>query len=141
MATSIFLGKIISVFLIVFSLGILLNRHIYKKAFHEMIETPAILTISGIVTIILGLLIVLSHNIWNAAWESIISIIGWVLLIQGIFRLVFPKTVKVYAKKLLHNNGYIWWAIFSLLVGLYLAYMSYFFEPTKALTAFSIISF
>jgi len=141
MATSIFLGKIISVFLIVFSLGILLNRHIYKKVFHEMIETPAILTISGIVTIILGLLIVLSHNIWNVAWESIISIIGWVLLIQGIFRLVFPKTVKVYAKKLLHNNGYIWWAIFLLLVGLYLAYMSYFFEPTKALTAFSIISF
>jgi len=141
MATSIFLGKIISVFLIVFSLGILLNRHIYKKVFHEMIETPAILTISGIVTIILGLLIVLSHNIWNVAWESIISIIGWVLLIQGIFRLVFPKTVKIYAKKLLHNNGYIWWAIFLLLVGLYLAYMSYFFEPTKALTAFSIISF
>lgn len=54
-------------------------------------ETRIIL--SGIVGVILGVALILNHNIWDNSWRVIVTILGWGFLCKGIVRLFFPKFV------------------------------------------------
>jgi len=41
----------------------------------------------------IGLLVILLHNLWTANWVVIITIFGWCGVIKGIWLIVFPKSV------------------------------------------------
>ena len=41
--------------------------------------------------ILVGLLNILFHNIWEPNWKFIITIIGWISIFLGLFLFVFPK--------------------------------------------------
>ncbi len=125
MYSSIIIGKIIGTYLFIFSLAMLLNKPYYDKVVKEILQKPAFLTFSGFFTLILGLTIIIFHNIWNQGWEMLITIIGWIFFIQGISRLTFPTSVISIGKKLNSKQlTLFYWS--SLLIGGYLAYMSFY---------------
>ena len=125
MYSSIIIGKIIGAYLFIFSLAMLLNKQYYDKVVKEILQKPALLTFSGFFTLILGLTIIIFHNIWNQGWEMIITIIGWLFFIQGISRLIFPASIISIGKKL-HSKQLTLFYWTSLLIGGYIAYMSFY---------------
>jgi hypothetical protein len=48
-----------------------------------------------------GLAIVLTHNVWAASWQVLITLIGWTILLRCAARNVAPGVVKSYAKNVL----------------------------------------
>ena len=48
---------------------------------------------SGFVGLIAGLLIVNCHNVWRG-WPAMVTLIGWVLIVTGMVRLIFPGLVS-----------------------------------------------
>jgi hypothetical protein len=76
-------------------------------------------------SVLLGLLILVSHNIWIAKWPVIITIIGWITLLQGIARLFTPGHFVKYCKELIENRGFLLLAWIWLLVGLYLVWAGF----------------
>jgi len=103
METSIFLAKIISVYLIVAAIGILFNLKTYQKVMEDFFKNAALIYLGGAFALVIGLLIVLSHNVWVTNWQVIITIFGWLGLLKGIWLIVLPNTaVKIshpYLKK------------------------------------------
>ena|SRR5580765_2791601 len=46
--------------------------------------------LAGLLWFLGGLAIVSLHNRWSAGWAVAITIVGWFLLLGGLFRLLFP---------------------------------------------------
>jgi hypothetical protein len=124
MDVSIFLAKVIGLYLIISSIAIFVNANKFHTMLNEVITSPANVFMAGIVTLIIGILLVVSHNVWLAHWPVVITIIAWLIFISGIIRLIFPGFVFDLFKKMNDRACYIIAAI-ALLVGLYLSYFGF----------------
>ena len=93
MGISIFLAKILGPCFVIIGVGILLNREFYQKVKEDFCKNAALLFYGGILALIIGLIIVLSHNVWVAKWPVIITIYGWGGIIKGTWLTVFPNSV------------------------------------------------
>jgi len=75
---------------LVIGLGGVFKKDAYMNLMDDIVKSPAIFFITGVLTLILGFLLVTFHNVWVMGWTVIITIIGWITLISGILNLMFP---------------------------------------------------
>lgn len=123
METSIFLGKVIGPFTILLALSLLVNKRKIPEMINDLERNFASLYLSGILALLLGLLVVVSHNVWTSDWRVIITIFGWAAILKGLVRLFIPEKVPVLARKFTASNGILnFWIIVMLVVGAWLAY-------------------
>jgi len=90
MDNSIFLAKFWGWYLIIFFLILSLNPKRIKQIFDDL-KDEKFLIISSFVAIIVGLLNILFHNIWEPSYKLIITLIGWLALFIGLALFIFPK--------------------------------------------------
>src|SRR5437588_637815 len=103
MATSIFLAKLIGPVCLVLGLALLLNGAAVRKMAQTFLDSPALIFLSGIITLPAGLAIVLTHNVWTADWRVLITIIGWLSIIAGIIRTVAPQYAASMGRNLINK--------------------------------------
>ncbi len=121
MATSIFLAKLIGPVALVAAIGLFTNRAGYRAMAQEFLRSPALIYLSGLLTMTAGVAIVLYHNLWVADWRVLLTIFGWLATIGGAARIALPKQVKTIGEAMLDKpmamtvGGAIWIAIGSLL--------------------------
>lgn len=121
MELSILIAKIIAVSYIAMSIGVLFGGISYKKMYLDIMKSPGLLTFSGIFGIIIGFLLIEYHNIWVKDWRVLITIIGWLALIEGVAYLSFPNTLKIF-KPLFTGKFVKVFPYFTLAFGLLFAY-------------------
>jgi hypothetical protein len=121
MANSTFLAKLIGPLLLAVGIGIFVNGAIYRLLADEFLRSRALIYLSGLLTMTAGLAIVLTHNVWRADWPVIITILGWLALIGGAFRIVMPQGTERIGRRLLKEKhgltiaGIIWVALGAIL--------------------------
>ena len=98
MDTSMFLAKLLGLYLFIVALGVLFNLETYRKVINDSVRNIVYVYFGGILALLFGLLIVLVHNSWVANWTVIVTVIGWLALIKGIWLLVFPGTLIKFAE-------------------------------------------
>ena len=127
MDISIFLAKFWGWYLIIFFLILSFNPKRITQIFKDL-RDEKFLIIASILAIVIGLLNILFHNIWEANWRIIITLIGWIALFIGLFLFVLPKRTVAFLKFL---NIKLVQVIYTLLflVGLYLLNAVYEFIP------------
>lgn len=124
MDISLFLSKALGLYLVIISVGMLINAHTLKPILGEMLKSPALMFVTGMIAIIIGALIVISHNIWILDWRVIITIMGWASLIKGTIRVVIPQYVNVLDKKwMLSDASYYTTFVLAFLLGVVLCYL------------------
>lgn len=127
MDLTLFLAKVIGWYFVIISLYMLCCQQAVKAIVTDILGQRALMFFIAILTVILGLLLVLSHNIWILGWPVIITVIAWMVLLGGIFRLINPESLTRIAQWWLRNPAYlIIAAVVYLLIGLYLLYRAYF---------------
>lgn len=127
MGTTIFLAKIIGWYLVITSVFLLVRQKDMKTAMSEVMADRGLIFFIGIVTLIFGLLLVLSHNVWVMGWPVIVTIFAWLTLIGGILRLMVPELGIKVGRFWLENLRYLYTLTAVLLIiGLYLLYKAYF---------------
>ena len=90
-----------------------------------MLSRP-LLFLSGLLTLLGGLALINTHNFWNAGWPVIITILGWLAVIGGIARMLFPERVMGLGQKMLDNQTYLAFAgVIEGVLGLWLCYQGY----------------
>ena len=123
--TTIFLGKIIALYLLVSGLGFLLSSRFYENLLKNSDKSdPMTVNLSGMVHFLIGIAIVTNHFLWNSILEIVVTLLGFSFLIKGITLIIFPSLTLKSTKtsiRLLRISG-----IGFVVVSLYLGYMSYF---------------
>jgi hypothetical protein len=106
MQTSRFLAQLIGPTLLVIGLGMLANRDGYRAMAHEFLQSRALIYLAGLLALVPGLAIVLRHNVWALDWRVLITVLGWLSVVGGVFRLVFPQKVTRIGERMVASRGY-----------------------------------
>ena len=88
-----FLAKLIGLFMLIEGIMFFLRAHDFKGVAKQFSQSPLLQIISGTFALIVGLLIVLTHNNWDTYWQSLISTFGWISLMKGILLLWSPELI------------------------------------------------
>lgn len=124
MALTYFYAEMFGIIIGIIGLAMLVNRSMMREALREMFESRAIVLITGMVTLLVGLVMVLTHNVWDAGLlASIVSLMGWLIVIKGAAFMLLPTSAlrHFYAGETLPK---IWllMAVVALLIGIYLTW-------------------
>ncbi|MFD1163939.1 hypothetical protein [Hwangdonia seohaensis] len=124
---SIFLAKFWGWYLIIFFLILSFKPKRIKQFFNNLNDEKH-LTISSFIAIIMGLLNILFHNIWEPNWKLIITLMGWITLLVGLSLFIVPKRTIAVLKFI---NIKLVQLIYTLLflIGLFLLNMVYGIVP------------
>ncbi len=126
MDTSLFLAKLLGPIFLSISAAMLINQDNMRDMAKDFLEHRGLIFLTGVLSLLGGLAIVLTHNVWELRWTVIITIFGWLLVIGGIFRIVFPDSVKSIGQSMLHKSGvFTASGIVQGLLGAWLCYVSY----------------
>ena len=121
MDISIFFARLWGSFFIIFGLLFIITRQLGKTI--EMTDNKAFVISTGYITLLMGLVTVILHNVWVANWRVVITILGWSTLIKGIMKVGFPEQIHKQAQRFKKKQ----WlsAIFLILLGGWLMWMSF----------------
>jgi hypothetical protein len=131
---TIFLGRLIGLFLVLFSLAALMDRQTMVEAADTLLHNRALLLIAGMIAVLGGLAIVLTHNLWSGgALPVVITILGWIILARGLLLLFLPPSAMVNLWQMLHFEEFFYvYLIIVLGLGLYLTYAGFKSSPSSA---------
>ena len=93
MSTSVFIARLIGPVMLVIGLAVFANQSAFRNMAEEYLASRALIFLSGLLIMPVGLAIVLTHNIWAADGRVMITLFGWLNAIGGAVRLVAPAYV------------------------------------------------
>ncbi len=127
MCISLFYAQLIGAWLLIVSTAMLFKRAEFIKMTNQFLDDAGRMVFAGMVVLGLGLLVVITHNVWVLAWPTIITLMGWGLTIQGIMRLFTPHLVQNWMKGVFDaKRGYQILAWGWLLIGALLFWQGFF---------------
>jgi len=121
----LFLAQLLGVFYLVIGLSVLLKKEYYTKLFKTIEKSGMFVMMMGIVTLLIGTVMVMLHSKWTGGIEVLISVIGWCALLKGVFTLMFPKWSINVAKNVVDENGVLVMGVVGSILGLILMYFGF----------------
>ena len=122
MDATIFLSKLIGIFCLVMASS-MLKRDTMMEVFRELSHQRALSYVMGVLMLILGLLLTLTHTKWGNPPSAVITLLGWGVLLEAVVFLFSSKeTVAKYVNTLENKTVYYLIALGYFLIGAYLSY-------------------
>ena len=97
MAISAYLAKLIGPIFLTIGIGLLVNGPFYRILIGEALASHVLIYLSGVLSLLAGLAVVIAHNRWSGGWPVIITVLGWLMVIGGVIRIVVPQVVQTVA--------------------------------------------
>ena len=85
MTTSRRIARLVGPTLIVLTVSETINLDIWKK------KNATVTYLNGLLLFVAGLAIVQAHNRWIRSWPVVITLVGWLAMALGLFRMFVPK--------------------------------------------------
>ncbi len=89
-----FLAKFIGLYMLIQGITLFLRASDLKGVAKEFAKSPLLQMFMGSIGVIIGLLIVMTHTIWDTYWQSLISVFGWLVLTMSVLRLWAPELIQ-----------------------------------------------
>ena len=121
---SIFFIKFYGYFMFLFAGSLLISKDGRKVMISASKEKSHIM-LTGMISLIIGLPVIIMHNIWTADILGFITFFGWISTLKGVVRIAFPAFVVNKMKNYTENSFNIW-LIFAMLLGAGLMYCGYY---------------
>jgi len=126
MATSIFIAKLLGPIFLVIGLGLFANRQAYRTMAEQFLHSPPLVYLSGVMALLGGLAIVLTHDVWTFDWRILVTLIGWLALVRGALRIVLPEwSMAMAAKMVARDDVLLGGTVAAILIGVILSFYGY----------------
>ena len=113
------LAQAFGLYAVLVSFTVLMNPKGYRRAFRGLVKNRTLTVSIGLGELFLGLMIVLTHNVWEVSWRVIVTAIGWLMILESLAYILSPKALVWVVKKT--EPRYMSLGVLSLLVGAVLA--------------------
>ena len=100
------IARLIGPVLCAVGLGMLTNGATYRVMAGQFLATYPFIYFSGILILVSGLFILNNHNVWTPDWRSVITVLGWLMCIGGVFRILAPQLVVFLGTAVLAHSGF-----------------------------------
>ena len=120
------LARIIGPTLMLVGLTVLLNWHLFPGIVSQAVHDPLIIMLPGFALFIGGIAIVQAHNHWSGGWPVLVTIVGWLGILGGLVRALFPVQLAELGEKVVQVQGFMpTVAVIILVVGAFLSFKAY----------------
>ncbi|HEY1041175.1 MAG TPA: hypothetical protein VGE63_00415 [Candidatus Paceibacterota bacterium] len=123
--TTQIIAQVFGLIITIFGLSIIVNQTSVIASLQKTIESKAVLWVLGFITLIIGAVMVVFHNLWTTGLELFITILGWLTLIKGIIILTFPNIAARWYRKVMTHNVIIIHAFIVTIIGAGLLYFGF----------------
>jgi hypothetical protein len=107
--------------LVAIAAAMVLNFASFPELAEQVSRDPSLIFIflSGILLFVAGLAIVRVHNVWVGGGPVLVTVLGWVAILSGLARMLFPTQLAAIAAAVAQKpGGIIAGAIIVLVLGL-----------------------
>jgi len=112
--------------LVVGAAAVLLNLGSWPALIDQAFHNPALIFVSGFPLFVAGLAIVRAHNHWSGGWPVLVTVAGWLALVGGASRILFPTRLAAIAGGAVQTAGVLpGVAGLFLVIGAVLTYKAY----------------
>lgn len=121
MELTILLSKVFGIYLIVGGLAYTIRQKYFMAVVHDFVGDRALRMVLAVAELGAGLFLVLTHNLWDTWPERLVSLAGWLAVLEGAFYLIMPESVVKKTLRAFNTKGwYIGGGVVSILLGIYL---------------------
>jgi hypothetical protein len=120
-----FLSKLIGLYCVLVALSMFAHKEANVEMMRELMHSPPLVYVVGLMAVVAGLAMVLGHNVWSGgAVPMIVTVIGWAALIKGALLLFLSPAAAadVFLGGYHYAELFYFYAAGSLLIGTYLTY-------------------
>jgi hypothetical protein len=128
METSQFLAKFLGLYILLMSIPLLVTPQIVRARYESFLNNEAVLKLAGNVTVLVGMFLVLLHNIWIFDWRILITLVSWLVLAEGITIVYFPEHSRSLFRRLARKAPMICSGSIGLAISLTLIFMGFFYH-------------
>ena len=121
MDISIFFARLWASYSVIFGLLFIITGQLGKTI--EMTDDKTFVISTGYITLIMGLVTVILHNLWVADWRIVLTVLGWSTVIKGIMKIGFPEQIHKQAQSF--KKKQLLSAAFMILLGVWLFWVSF----------------
>ena len=103
-----------------------LNFGSFPELAEQVARDPGLIFLSGILLFVAGLAIVRVHNVWVGGWPVLVTVLGWVAVLSGLLRMLFPTRLAAIAGAVAQRpGGILAGAVVLLVLGAFLSFKGY----------------
>jgi hypothetical protein len=127
MSTSKTIAALLGPTLIATAAMVLVNLDAMPTLIEGMAQSPMLVVLAGYAAFVPGLAVVYFHNHWTGGWPVVVTVMGWLSLIIGLIRMIFPMQIATMASKLAPapSGMLIGIGVVFLLIGGFLSFKAY----------------
>lgn len=119
-----FLAEVWGMLLVIIPLSFLTNSKMMKELF-MMAEKETAAYTEGVLSFFLGVATVLLNNVWAHDWMTIVTILGWLALLKGLFLMFWTSQAIAWEKKIKGASWFSYALLVSIVIGLALVYFGF----------------
>ncbi|MFB6143919.1 MAG: hypothetical protein ABEJ98_01275 [Candidatus Nanohaloarchaea archaeon] len=118
---SAFLAEFLGFYILVVSAVFLLKYESFAEYAREFAEDSSLRYTVAFIELAGGLAIVLTHNVWKLGYRGVVTVIGWMMLVEAVFHFVASDEQESRVVEALDSEFYfLGFGILSVLLGVYL---------------------
>ena len=93
------------------------NKSYFNAVMTDLVNSKGLLWLTGLITFVMGVVIVALHNVWSADWRVLVTLLGWLTVIKGAVIMLFPSSMMLIYRRFWSNHLLTYSGIYALLLG------------------------
>ena len=93
------------------------NKSYFNAVMTDLANTKGLLWVTGLITFVMGTVIVALHNVWSVDWRVIVTLLGWLTVIKGAVIVLFPSSMLLVYRRFLSNHPLTYSGIYAVVLG------------------------
>lgn len=122
MIYSLVLAQILGIYLIIMGMMVLVCPRPLDDFISSIDSHPALAFLAATMAIILGIVMIVFHNLWVWDWRLIVTLIAWLTLIKGLVWMIIPEMPIKFSKRIYRGPLHYILGILVVLLGCFLFY-------------------
>lgn len=93
-SSSIYLAKLLGPVLLAVGFSMVVGPSGYIAMASDLLNDTALVYVAAVIGLIGGIALVLAHNIWIGDWPLIITLLGWISIVDSLTWIVLTRTMQ-----------------------------------------------
>jgi uncharacterized membrane protein HdeD (DUF308 family) len=119
---TLLLSKVLGIFLVIVGLAAVLRSRHFAAVAQAFVQERLTRLVLAITELLAGLFLVVTHNDWSSLPAILVTLLGWMAVIEGAAYLLLPdKILKRLVEQFRSPAWYVGGGLVSIVIGAYLA--------------------
>lgn len=122
---TVFLSRLIGLYCVLAALSMVIRKESIIETVTALLHDSALMFLLGILTLVVGLAMVLGHNVWSGGASAVVvTLVGWLTLLKGLAFLFIPPSLEArfFLDTLQYARFFYFYMALSFSIGIYMTY-------------------